>query len=57
MNKKLLSALVYLLTVVVLGAAVASAAEEANGNTTYLVDPVKGDDANPAGKPWKTYGK
>ncbi len=27
------------------------------GSATYLVDPVKGDDANPAGKPWKTYGK
>ena len=27
------------------------------GNTTYLVDPANGDDANPAGKPWKTYGK
>lgn len=27
------------------------------GNTTYVIDPVKGDDANPAGKPWKTYGK
>jgi Right handed beta helix region len=24
---------------------------------TYLVDPAKGDDANPAGKPWKTFGK
>ena len=24
---------------------------------TYLVDPVTGDDANPAGKPWKTFGK
>ncbi|MFN4944061.1 MAG: right-handed parallel beta-helix repeat-containing protein [Akkermansiaceae bacterium] len=27
------------------------------GNTTYVIDPVKGDDANPAGKPWKTFGK
>ena len=24
---------------------------------TYLVDPAKGDDANPAGQPWKTFGK
>jgi hypothetical protein len=24
---------------------------------TYIVDPVKGDDANPAGKPWKTFGR
>jgi hypothetical protein len=24
---------------------------------TYFVDPAKGDDANPAGKPWKTFGK
>lgn len=27
------------------------------GNTTYRLDPAAGDDANPAGKPWKTYGK
>ena len=27
------------------------------GDTTYLVDPGKGDDSNPVGKPWKTYGK
>jgi hypothetical protein len=27
------------------------------GDTTYLVDPAKGDDTNPAGKPWKTFGK
>ena len=27
------------------------------GNTTYVIDPVKGDDANLAGKPWKTFGK
>ncbi len=27
------------------------------GDTTYRVDPVNGDDANPAGEPWKTYGK
>jgi hypothetical protein len=26
-------------------------------STTYLVDPVNGDDANPAGKPWKTFGR
>lgn len=25
--------------------------------TTYRIDPENGDDANPAGKPWKTYGK
>ncbi len=24
---------------------------------TYQIDPVAGDDANPAGKPWKTYGR
>lgn len=24
---------------------------------TYLVDPAKGDDANPVGMPWKTFGK
>lgn len=27
------------------------------GDTTYLIDPLKGDDSKPAGKPWKTYGK
>jgi Right handed beta helix region len=27
------------------------------GGSTYLVDPTHGNDANPAGKPWKTYGK
>jgi hypothetical protein len=27
------------------------------GDTTYRVDPAHGDDANPAGQPWKTYGK
>ena len=27
------------------------------GKMTYLVDPATGNDANPAGKPWKTYGK
>jgi len=27
------------------------------GNTTYLIDPAKGNDANPPGKPWKTFGK
>ena len=27
------------------------------GDTTYLIDPAHGDDANPVGKPWKTYGK
>lgn len=31
--------------------------EASPGDTTYQVDPAKGDDANPAGKPWKTYGK
>ncbi len=29
----------------------------ARGATTYQVDPVNGDDRNPAGKPWKTFGK
>ena len=27
------------------------------GKATYLVDPVNGDDANPAGNPWKTFGR
>ena len=27
------------------------------GDTTYRIDPAIGDDANPAGKPWKTFGK
>ena len=27
------------------------------GRTTYSIDPEKGDDANPVGKPWKTFGK
>ncbi len=27
------------------------------GKATYLVDPLNGDDANPAGKPWKTFGR
>lgn len=27
------------------------------GDTTYLVDPSQGNDNNPVGKPWKTYGK
>jgi hypothetical protein len=27
------------------------------GDTTYTIDPVKGDDANPAGKPWKSFAK
>jgi len=27
------------------------------GRTTYGIDPEKGDDANPVGKPWKTFGK
>jgi hypothetical protein len=27
------------------------------GNTTYVIDPLKGDDANLAGKPWRTFGK
>ena len=27
------------------------------GDTIYLVDPGKGVDSNPVGKPWKTYGK
>jgi len=26
-------------------------------NATYVIDPVRGDDANPVGLPWKTYGK
>ncbi|MCX6938979.1 MAG: right-handed parallel beta-helix repeat-containing protein [Verrucomicrobia bacterium] len=29
---------------------------QSKGNTTYTIDPVKGDDKNPAGRPWKTYG-
>lgn len=27
------------------------------GKTTYRIDPAGGDDANPAGKPWKTFGR
>lgn len=27
------------------------------GGTTYLVRPIDGNDSNPAGKPWKTFGK
>jgi len=27
------------------------------GRMTYHVDPVAGDDANPPGKPWKTFGR
>ena len=27
------------------------------GNTTYLIDPVKGNDANPAGRPWRSFGR
>jgi hypothetical protein len=27
------------------------------GNSRYTVDPVHGDDANPPGKPWRTFGK
>ncbi len=27
------------------------------GGMTYRVDPVGGDDANPPGEPWKTYGR
>ena len=27
------------------------------GGVSYVVDPVKGDDANPAGKVWRTYAK
>lgn len=27
------------------------------GDTTYLVDPSHGNDTNPVGKPWKTFGK
>lgn len=29
----------------------------AHAETTYLIDPAKGDDSNPIGKPWKTFGK
>jgi hypothetical protein len=29
----------------------------ARGATTYRLDPVNGDDRNPAGEPWKTFGK
>jgi len=27
------------------------------GDTTYFIDPVKGDDSNPLGKPWKSFQK
>jgi hypothetical protein len=33
------------------------AATAADEKWTYLVDPANGDDANTAGKPWKTFGK
>ncbi len=29
---------------------------QSKGNTTYTIDPVNGTDANPVGRPWKTYG-
>lgn len=32
-------------------------AGRAAGSMTYQVDPVAGDDANPPGKPWKTFGR
>ena len=38
----------------------ASAAEQSvqsPGHTTYVVDPVAGDDANPPGKPWRTFAR
>ncbi len=38
-----------------IGAPVTSLA--APGNTTYRVDPDKGDDSNPAGRPWRTFGR
>jgi hypothetical protein len=31
-------------------------ATPAADKATYLVDPENWDDANPAGKPWKTFG-
>lgn len=34
-----------------------NATAESLDDTTYRVDPIHGNDANPAGKPWKTYGK
>ena len=37
-------------------AAVEDKAPPAVVNATYLVDPVNGNDANPVGKPWKTFG-
>ncbi len=40
-----------------MSAAAGSETTSSPGDTTYLVDPAKGDDTNPAGKPWKTYGK
>ena len=27
------------------------------GNTSYYIDPLNGDDANPAGKPWKSFAR
>ena len=30
---------------------------ESPGDITYMIDPVKGNDANPIGNPWKTFGK
>ena len=29
----------------------------AHGNSTYLIDPDKGNDSNPAGRPWRTFGR
>jgi len=29
----------------------------AQAQVAYVIDPVAGDDANPAGKPWKTFGR
>jgi hypothetical protein len=38
-------------------ASMGSQPEPSPGNTTYLIDPVKGDNANPPGRPWRTFGR
>jgi hypothetical protein len=52
----------FVLIALLLGAGPLPAAEVdkaplAVGKATYLVDPVAGDDSNPVGKPWKTFGR
>lgn len=46
-----------LLLLVMPGAIWAAQPATSPGNSTYLIDPAKGDDANPAGKAWRTFGR